>query len=202
MRKWTHWLAAALLAAALTGCTGPASSPESTPEPPSGSVSFSSAPSGSTSASSTPAPPGRELQVELELWVEGEAEKVPATLFQGEGYSLYLPDGEWEQTGSLGEEADCFAAAAEPRVTLWIRPDRTGLDLEQAYDALWAEGYSQSDDNDSFFARTAEGQVQCQYVTAGESGVWYVAWSYPDTTEHLEGWGSRLPQLAATFIPD
>lgn len=190
-------LAAALLAAALAGCAGPSSSQSSSP-PPASSAAPSSA------VSSQPTAPGRELHTELEIWVEGEPEKVPATLFQGEGYSLYLPDGEWVQTGSMSgeqpEEADLFAAAANSQVTLSVRPDRSGQDLERAYDALWAEGYNQSDDNDHFFARTMEGRVQCQYVIAGESGVWYVVWSYPDTSEYLEGWGSRIPQLMPGFL--
>lgn len=190
-------LAAALLAAALAGCAGPSSSQSSSP-PPASSAAPSSA------VSSQPTAPGRELHTELEIWVEGEPEKVPATLFQGEGYSLYLPDGEWVQTSSMSgehpEEADLFAAAANSQVTLSVRPDRSGQDLERAYDALWAEGYNQSDDNDHFFARTMEGQVQCQYVIAGESRVWYVAWSYPDTSEYLEGWGSRIPQLMPGFL--
>ena len=190
-------LAAALLAAALAGCAGPSSSQSSSP-PPASSAAPSSA------VSSQPTAPGRELHTELEIWVEGEPEKVPATLFQGEGYSLYLPDGEWVQTGSMSgeqpEEADLFAAAANSQVTLSVRPDRSGQDLERAYDALWAEGYNQSDDNDHFFARTMEGRVQCQYVIAGESGVWYVAWSYPDISEYLEGWGSRIPQLMPGFL--
>lgn len=190
-------LAAALLAAALAGCAGPSSSQSSSP-PPASSAAPSSA------VSSQPTAPGRELHTELEIWVEGEPEKIPATLFQGEGYSLYLPDGEWVQTSSMSgeqpEEADLFAAAANSQVTLSVRPDRSGQDLERAYDALWAEGYNQSDDNDHFFARTMEGQVQCQYVIAGESGVWYVAWSYPDTSEYLEGWGSRIPQLMPGFL--
>lgn len=190
-------LAAALLAAALAGCAGPSSSQSSNP-PPASSAAPSSA------VSSQPTAPGRELHTELEIWVEGEPEKVPATLFQGEGYSLYLPDGEWVQTSSMSgeqpEEADLFAAAVNSQVTLSVRPDRSGQDLERAYDALWAEGYNQSDDNDHFFARTMEGRVQCQYVIAGESGVWYVAWSYPDTSEYLEGWGSRIPQLMPGFL--
>lgn len=190
-------LAAALLAAALAGCAGPSSSQSSSP-PPASSAAPSSA------VSSQPTAPGRELHTELEIWVEGEPEKVPATLFQGEGYSLYLPDGEWVQTSSMSgeqpEEADLFAAAVNSQVTLSVRPDRSGQDLERAYDALWAEGYNQSDDNDHFFARTMEDQVQCQYVVAGESGVWYVAWSYPDTPEYLEGWGSRIPQLMPGFL--
>lgn len=190
-------LAAALLAAALAGCAGPSSSQSSSP-PPASSAAPSSA------VSSQPTAPGRELHTELEIWVEGEPERVPATLFQGEGYSLYLPDGEWVQTSSMSgeqpEEADLFAAAANSQVTLSVRPDRSGQDLERAYDALWAEGYNQSDDNDHFFARTMEDQVQCQYVIAGESGVWYVAWSYPDTSEYLEGWGSRIPQLMPGFL--
>lgn len=190
-------LAAALLAAALAGCAGPSSSQSSSP-PPASSAAPSSA------VSSQPTAPGRELHTELEIWVEGEPEKVPATLFQGEGYSLYLPDGEWVQTSSMSgeqpEEADLFAAAVNSQVTLSVRPDRSGQDLERAYDALWAEGYNQSDDNDHFFARTMEGRVQCQYVIAGESRVWYVAWSYPDTSEYLEGWGSRIPQLMPGFL--
>ena len=130
-------LAAALLAAALAGCAGPSSSQSSNP-PPASSAAPSSA------VSSQPTAPGRELHTELEIWVEGEPEKVPATPVPGEGYSLYLPDGEWVQTSSMSgehpEEADLFAAAANSQVTLSVRPDRSGQDLERAYDALWAEG--------------------------------------------------------------
>ncbi len=188
-------LAAALLAAALAGCAGPSSSQSSSP-PPASSAAPSSA------VSSQPTAPGRELHTELEIWVEGEPEKVPPPCSRG-GYSLYPPDGVgadrlYERGAAGGGRPLCGSCKLAGHPVGPAGPQRpgSGTGLRCAV----GRGYNQSDDNDHFFARTMEGQVQCQYVIAGESGVWYVAWSYPDTSEYLEGWGSRIPQLMPGFL--
>ena len=47
-----------------------------------------------------------------------------------------------------------------------------------------------------------DGIAEC--IQAFEQGgpVSYVSWAYPDTPEYIEGWGSRLPQIAATFTTE
>lgn len=211
-----HPLFAAVLAALLlAGCAGaesvPASSSSASASPPA-SAAGSEASSVSDDAGLPAKAPARPSTALLPVTVEGEEEAVPASLFVGEGYSLYLPDGEWTQllTGEHTADsfvADLFAATANDAVTLIIQPSyeglfREGFTLEDAYGALLSEGYLQSDDNDHMFAQSVEGTVTCQYVTESGGLVWYVSWSYPDTPEYLEGWGSRLPQIAATFEAD
>lgn len=201
-------LAAVLL---LAGCAGSPSAPSAAASAPASSPA-SAAGSEAAASSAPPQADSRPAAAVLSFSVEGTVEKVPATLFAGKGYSLYLPDGEWKHLME-GEHtadrfaADLFVAAANDAVTLIIQPSyeglfREGFPLEDAYDALLSEGYSQSDDNDHLFAQSAEGTVTCQYVTESGGLVWYVSWSYPDTPEYLEGWGSRLPQIAATFEAD
>lgn len=214
-RIWKSTFAAAALAAALllAGCGGAPSAPSSAaPAPASSAAGAAGGESPAASApdsTSQPAAPDRPATASLTFSVEGMEESVPATLFAGEGYSLYLPDGQWthllQGKHAAGDfAADLFAAEANDAVTLIIQPSYEGLfggefTLEQAYDALLSEGYSQSDDNDHFFTQSAEGTVTCQYVTESGGLVWYVAWMYPDTPECWEGWGTRLPQIAATF---
>lgn len=203
-----HTLLAAALAAALllAGCAA-GSAPVSSSSAPASSAPESAASPASSEAASAPEAEARPAATALPLWIEGAEETVPATLFTGEGYSLYLPDGEWTQTAQASRAdctADVFTAAYNDAVTLRVQPNYNGLlygdvTLEDAYEALLSSGYSQSDDNDHMFARSVEGTVTCQYVTEADGVVWYVSWSYPDTTEYLEGWGSRLPQIAATF---
>ena len=207
MKRILLFSAVALLAVSLTACGGPASSgpSQSTGAPASSAVS-EAASSAPDSPASAPADDPRPEHTELEIWVEGEIEQVPASLFRGEGYSIYLPDDQWVQTACASpdqpEYADVFTAAVNENVTLSIRPNRTGLDLGQAYDALLSEGYLQSDDEDALFGRSADGIAECIHAFEQGGRVWYVSWAYPDTPEYIEGWGSRLPQIAATFTTE
>lgn len=207
MKRILLFSAAALLAVSLTACGGPASSgPSPSTGAPASSAVSEAASSAPDSPASAPADSSRPEHTELEIWVEGDVDKVPATLFQGEGYSIYLPDDQWVQTACASpdqpEYADVFAAASNADVTLSIRPNRTGLDLGRAYDALLSEGYLQSDDEDALFGRSVDGIAECIHAFEQGGRVWYVSWAYPDTPEYTEGWGSRLPQIAATFATE
>lgn len=194
-------LAAALLLAGCAHAPSVSSSTVSSLPPLPSATAGSDASTAPASSAPTQEPVARPDTIDLPLNLEGMEETVPATLFSGEGYSLYLPDGEWLHTEranrTLGTP-DVFTAALNDAVTLHILPSY-GWTPGEAYDALLAEGYLQSDDNDHMFYQSEGGVVTCQYVTEAGDVVWYVFWSYPDTPEYLEGWGSRLPQIVATF---
>lgn len=200
-------LAALLLAAGLlAGCGAPAASAAASAAAPSSSA-VAPAEAASPASPAASAPEGRPTSIDLAIGVEGTTETVRASLFVGDGYSIYLPDGEWVRTAQASRAdctADVFTAALNDAVTLSVQPNYNSLlygdlTLADAYEALQSEGYAQSDDNDHLFAQSADGTTTCQYVTESGGVVWYVAWSYPDTPEYTEGWGSRLPQIAATF---
>ena len=58
-----------------------------------------------------PETPARAEQVDLTFFVEGEEEALPATLYVGDGYSLYIPDEDWdgpEQSTESGVPTDTW----------------------------------------------------------------------------------------------
>lgn len=75
----------------LTGC---GQKPE-TPVPPSDPSPTQQEPN-EPPASTEPETPARAEQVDLTFFVEGEEEALPATLYVGDGYSLYIPDEDWD----------------------------------------------------------------------------------------------------------
>jgi hypothetical protein len=197
-----------------TACTNkPASSaagsaaPVSSPAASSQTAPASSQSVPASSAALTPEDIGRPATTKLPVSREGEQENVSATLFIGDGYSIYLTDGAWvhTQTASRADRtADVFTVTDNDQVTLSILPDYDDLangnvTLDDAYEKLLAQGYGQSDDNDHRFAISKDGMVTCQYVVELSDVVWYVAWSYPDTSEYVDGWGAMLPAMADTF---
>lgn len=198
---------AAVLALGLAGCgtkdaAGSSSAPSSSPA---GSSASSEADSQTEedAASSQSSTSKRPQSGTVTIVVEGEEEELPVTLFEGEGYSIYLPEGEWTHTeaGDGSQVQDVFAAVENDKVLLAIQSSgEESATLDQVYDALLEEGYLQSDDDDQYFALSEDGVVTCQYIVEGTDGqIWYISWCYPDTTEYVEGWGSRIPQLIETF---
>lgn len=71
----------------------------------------------------------KEEKMVLKIMREGEMEEMPATLFAGEGYVIYLTDGDWQQHAT-----DAWTAAFEGKIVLngqvqlWIihYEDKTG----------------------------------------------------------------------------
>ena len=90
----------------LTGC---GQKPE-TPVPPSDPSPTQQEPN-EPPASTEPETPARADQVDLTFFVEGEEEALPATLYVGDGYSLYIPDEDWdgpEQSTESGVPTDTW----------------------------------------------------------------------------------------------
>lgn len=131
--------------------------------------------SGAASSETPPAPaPDRDAHAVLVMEVEGQTEEVPATLHEGEGYSIYIPDEGWVKTaGELPKGAvDQWASAYNSEVTLTI--------CNSEADEQWVESQKQMID----------------YIQ--ESNTYIVYMAYPD--EAAEGFGARLPVISATFL--
>lgn len=123
-----------------------------------------------------PAPEtGRETKTTLIMELEGQTEEVPATLYQAEGYSIYIPDEGWvKTTGELPKGAcDQWVAEANPDVTLTICS-------EDETDRKWSAS-----------------QARVRVEQDDPAHDWYLYQAFP--AEAAEGFGARLNAICATF---
>ena len=148
---------------------------------------------------------------------EGEMEEEPATLFRGEGYSIYLTDHEWQQNGEdVGQAVLEGQAVLNGQVTFRVEhPDERSL--EQVETELAGQGYERMDepgDEAGFEADFVSGRqsessewfrgeedmlYKVTLKTAGED-VWKIFCSLPLEAE--EGWGQTMRVMAASFAAD
>lgn len=122
----------------------------------------------------------------LTIMKEGEPEEKQASLAVGDGYSLYLPDGEWQM-----EESGGWQAVVNEDVRLWTAHFES---VSQAEQALMAEGYQADED----ILAKQEGEILYKVkIYEGEQEAWCIFYCYPMEAE--EGWGRELPVIADTF---
>lgn len=131
-----------------------------------------------------------------------EPDELPAKLYEGDGFSIYVPD-EWEiidDAAVLEESVRMRATAPEaPVFSIWVAcyEGQTASDVKAR---LEAEGYSPSDTTqDEGFERMVKGEYPLWwdarlYPYDGDK-IWVVYSSYDATVE----WGSRLDALANTL---
>ena len=146
--------------------------------------------------SAAPGAAEREEQVELEMMLEGMKESVPATLYMGEGYSLYIPDegwrmdepGEWEATANSDVELKVryFAGKTEAEVRQTIVAEEDDYRFEQPDETGWLLGEDQEDRE----------RMEIRLFPV-ENGTFAVFSKYP--AEAIEGFGVRLRLIADTF---
>lgn len=124
----------------------------------------------------------------LTFSAEGEEEKKAASLVEGDGYVLYLPDGEWKQT-----DYNTWTSEVNDKVQIWVErfENRTAERIETA---LKNNGY-QLENNELVFKENT--MVYKAKLTVNDNGVWSVFYSYPEEAE--EGWGVRLPVIVNTL---
>lgn len=147
---------------------------------------------------------GAPDRMTLTIMKEGEPEEKQAVLAVEDGYSLYLPEGEWQKN-----EEGIWQAVVNEDVCIWVeRYDREHLDeqllsswkLEAAEYMLEGSelSYTELDDVEFLVKTDGESDIICK-VKLFEDGedVWCVFCSYPEEAE--EGWGSELRVIADTF---
>lgn len=120
---------------------------------------------------------------------EGAQELKQATLTIGDGYSIYLPDDEWQKSDS-----DIWIAAVNEQVRLWITHFRNES-IDSVDQELTDDGYVTVQDYDK---EKQEGDLIYHVgLKASENDVWGIFYCYPTDAE--EGWGRELPVIADTF---
>lgn len=134
----------------------------------------------------------------LKVMREGGMDEIPATLFVGEGYSIYLTDDNWKQYAS-----DIWFATVDGypvlhgQVQLWIVHYEYKT-LNQVKEELTGDGYvSEISDKNSDMVKQKGEVVYKVRLNELENDIWAIFYSYPIEAE--EGWGAVLPVIADTF---
>ncbi len=130
-----------------------------------------------------------ENKITITFSKEGEQEQKQAVLVTGYGYSIYLPENEWQPAGP-----DLWRTAVNEQVQLWITHfDDEGMDsvdrkLEDDGYVTVQDGHKQKQEGDLMY------HVE---LKAFENDIWGIFYAYPIDAE--EGWGREIPVIADTF---
>lgn len=148
---------------------------------------------------------GRPEKTDLEFVVEGETEYLPAALYIGQGYSMYIPDTGWrletdmddgipEDTweSTLNDDVELtvshYSGVSEHEARTRFAADQDGYIFEDLMGGGWG---------DPLMGMEADGDRVAFMSTEGNGTVYVVSWKYP--AEAAEGFGVRLTQIAETF---
>lgn len=119
---------------------------------------------------------------------EGETEQKQATLMIGDGYSIYLPDNEWQQSDS-----DIWTAVVNEQVSLWVTHFESAT-FQEIEEELADSGYEIID---NAMMKQEGNMIYKVKLNESEGDIWGVQYCYPVEAE--DGWGRELPAIADTF---
>jgi hypothetical protein len=151
----------------------------------------------STTATTIPEPT-RQPHIQLEFFLEGMTEYQNATLFAGNGYSLYIPDDNWVMSsGENGEMA--WTSGYNPDIVFKVIPN-AGATYAQARNALF-QGYTNlAEEGEYIYGHNEALQMfRAARLIETPNGILAAVWDY--TLEAAEGFGVRLRVVAGTLEP-
>lgn len=136
-------------------------------------------------------------QKELTFYLEGMEEKAMATLYAGDGYSLYIFDEDWVYY--LDDGQPVWESRFNPDVKLSvIHLKDMPLSVAQGWVRLKFEGFDLIEDNQGGLGGTnAENIMADVRLIPSQDDVYAVSSIYP--MEAAEGFGTRLAVMADTF---
>lgn len=141
----------------------------------------------------------REERTVLQYMIEGSMEETPATLYAGEGFSLYIPDEDWQIYDENPVEPEKMSAIylpSEGQIGLWVEYYEASVSDTES--ALLAEGYVS--DAERGRLQRQDGDVLTEVrIFDGENTTWAVCSRRPATVEGAEGASVRLEAIAGTF---
>ena len=195
MKRWMTSLLALCLLLGLTACGEKEETPEEAkaPAPPAVEQEEPVEPV---------AEPVREEAMALEYLLEGEEVSVPATLFTGDGYSIYIPDEGWFYEQDLEDDtipADSWESALNDDVELEILKFDALLEDVQAWVLREEEDYQLQEDKQGGFSGTDledREYLDVRFAVAPKA-VYAIFAKYP--MEAMEGFGATLRVMADTF---
>ena len=189
---------------ALSGCgqkTNPAvpDVPSAAPET---AAPETAAPASAGDRNPTAAELGREEKKDLVFMVEGTEEPVPATLYIGQGYSIYIPDEGWRMEKDMddGIPEDTWESTVNPDVELRVlHLGEKTLEQAKAWVTAEEDDYRLIEDKQGGLGGTDEKDREVLEVRFHPSGSQMYAVLYEYPMEAAEGFGARLSQIAETF---
>lgn len=199
MKKMIFLLALLL---ALTGCGQKPATPPPAAETPAAEAPAETPTLSAGDRNPTAAELGREEKTELAFTVEGETELVPATLYIGQGYSIYIPDEGWrlEKWVDDGIPEDTWESIVNDDVELTVlHLGEKTLEEAQTWVKAEEDDYQLVEDKQGGLGGTDAGDREMLEVRFHPSGssMYAVLYKYP--MEAAEGFGIRLGQIANTF---
>lgn len=139
----------------------------------------------------------REKTAVISCMLEGMLEEMPATLYVGDGFSIYIPDDGWQIYDKTLQSPHLISAVYSPEISLGVAhyTDKTLADV--AAD-MTAEGYFYDEYSKKLQKFEGEGEEQLLLearVYGQDNDVWVISTGFPAAYE----WGSRLDAIADTF---
>ena len=193
-----------LLILALSGCGQNAQTPPPAAETP---VTETPAETPAEDGNPTAEEPGREETMEMIFSVEGEAEVIPATLYRGQGYSIYIPDEGWRLERDVEDNSleETWESVLNDDVQLSVFQcqkfsDTTAAQIHSQFAAGCGyvfEDLMGGELGDPLTGVDEDGDFLCFMMAEGTDTVYLIYWEYP--AEAAEGFGVRLGQMAGTF---
>lgn len=140
--------------------------------------------------------PTRPAKVSLEFFLEGMTEYQDATLYVGNGYSLYITDDGWlEIPGENGKMT--WQSSYNPDISFTVIP-HAGTDLAQTRDVLLGEYTLNGEDGEYVYGSNDSGLFyRAVRLIETPDGILAAVWNY--SLEATEGFGARLRVLAGTL---
>lgn len=138
---------------------------------------------------------GSTRMISYEL--EGFWEEMPASLYGGEGFTIYIPQMGWNVYKPWNRPVE-LEAVYQDEIRIWVEHFADEI-FSETEERLLSEGYDYADSGIELWERKLyrlEGEKLLEArLIAGKSGVWVVYSAYNPAYE----WGSRLDAIAATF---
>ena len=145
---------------------------------------------------------GREEAKDLVFIVEGTEETVPATLYIGQGYSIYIPDEGWrlEKDMDDGIPEDTWESTVNHDVELRVlHLGEKTLEQAKAWVTAAEDDYRLIEDKQGGLGGTDAEDREMMEVRFYPSGSQMYAVLYEYPMEAAEGFGTRLGVMADTF---
>ena len=188
-----------LMALALSGCGRTAQAPAAPQNAPIASQESTTA---AEDRNPTAEELGREEKTDLVFTVEGMEEAVPATLYTGQGYSIYIPDEGWRLERDMDDSIpeDTWESTVNHDVELRVlHLGEKTLEQAKAWVTAAEDDYRLIEDKQGNLGGTDQEDREMMEVRFHPSGSQMYAVLYEYPLEAAEGFGARLSQIAETF---
>lgn len=140
----------------------------------------------------------RAQTTNIQYMLEGMPEQMPATLYVGDGFSIYIPDKDWTIYDEEIELPAQMTAVLSSEVSIWVEryENETFSSLEER---LLSDGYVYAEDTKKMQKLDGHILIEARFIVWNQD-VWAVFSMYnPAFDESGYEWGSRLDAIADTF---